>query len=461
MKRTFDGVPKSTFTTSEQEDKELIKLLDTELRTLTSILTQHSVKTFGAEFEPIDAMNELIDQAERNRNEGKVDSMKSNLRQLHEACLRLDVNYFGGGSLMNTALMLIKNNSAKYANFVVSVKQVPAKTTLNIEDIEQEIKRHGALNRLDMYNKRRRVAGRTMYRSKARRTYKKKRAARDPGTKVRVILNKRNARGRVAKLLMERPRNLILHLQSVSSYTFMVKGGNRPEFATISRADVTIEPVLFMDKPSRLTTGMLVQVKYANKPWWTGKFMESHATTGQIKHYLKELKRTLAALNVELAELITIRAREKTGPNRPKWMALNSSYIDEKKQEINQYKHQYSRKYKQLQLGTYVVEDDVAAFRDPTPESKRREFVPNGDNSDKWKFPDCPLVSMESNIEILNSSGVWQRAEVTQIGDTNSRVTDPEHVFTYKLEDDQDCIVRQLDTWFQQYRLCKLSSLRL
>lgn len=477
MKRTFDGFPKSASMTSEQEHEELIELLKAALRTLTRTLTQNSVNSVGTEFEIIDAMNELLDEAERNRNEGNIDAMKSNIRQIHEACSRLDVHSFGGTSTRPT--MAIKTSildiSAKYANFVGPARQVPTETKetttpRNIKDLEGELKRHGALNRLIMYNKHRRVVvgpnkrrritgsahSKSGSKSGATRSRPPKRTqARHlrPGTKVRVTLKKRNTRGEVAKLLAEGPRNLILHLQSASSYTFMVRGGNRPKFASISRADATIEPVLFMDKPSQLAMGMLVQVKYTDTPWWTGKFMESPATTMQLQDYLKEIKRPLAALKEELAELRRTRELEKTGPNRPKWMALNRSYVEEKKQEIIQYKNKASRKYNQFKRGTYAVEDDVAAFEDPENKLKMWPFVPDGDNSDEWTFPDCPLVAMESDIEILNREGVWQRAEVTQIGDTNSRATDPEHIVLYKYKDDPPKSARRLDTWFQQYRL--------
>tara|TARA_B110000091_G_C13820750_1_gene480665 strand:- start:370 stop:3405 length:3036 start_codon:yes stop_codon:yes gene_type:complete len=473
MKRTFDGFPKSSAMTSELEDEELIELLNAALRTLTRTLTQSSVNSVGTEFEIIDAMNELIDEAERNRNEGNTDAMKNNIRQLYEACLRLDVHSFGGTSTrpekaIKTSILDI---SAKYAHFVVPTTQAPTETKetttpRNIKDIEGEIERVGAMNRLIMYKNRRRVvvgpnkrrritvSARSKPGSNSRRPPKRKQARRQrPGTKVRVTLNNRKTRGDVAKLLAEGPRNLILHLQSVSSYTFMVKGGNRPKFASISRADATIEPVLFMDKPSQLAMGMLVQVKYVNKPWWTAKFMESPADEIQLKDYLKEIKRPLAALQEELAELRRTRELEKTGPNRPKWMALNRSSVEGKKEDIIQYKNEASRKYKQFQRGTYVVEDDVAAFEDQEKKLKMWVFVPDGDNSDEWKFPDCPLVTMESDIEILNREGVWQRVEVTQIGDTNNRATDPEHIVLYKYEEDPPDIARRLDTWFQQYRL--------
>ena len=477
MKRTFDGFPKSASRTSEQEDEEMIELLTAALRTLTRTLTQNLVNSVGTDFEIIDAMNELLDDAERNRNEGNTDAMKTNIRQLHEACLRLDVHSFGGTSTKHTTAIKtsILDISAKYANFVGTDKQETKETTTtrNINDIEREFKRYGAMNRITMYNKRRpvvvghnkrrriAVSARSKPGTNGSRPPKRKQARRlRPGTKVRVTLKKRKTRGEVANLLAEGPRNLILHLQSDSSYTFMVRGGNRPKFASISRADATIEPVLFMDKPSHLATGMLVQVKYTDQPWWTGKFMESPATPAtnkQLQDYLEKLKRPLAALKEELAELRRIRELEKTGPNRPKWMALNRSSIEGKKEEIIQYKNEASQKYNQFkqgsQQGTYVVEDDVAAFEDQGKKLKMWPFVADGDNSDEWKFPDCPLVTMESDIEILNREGVWQRVEVTQIGDTNSRPTDPEHIVLYKYEDDPPKSARRLDTWFQQYRL--------
>ena len=453
-KRTLNGLPKSAALTSEQEDTALIQLLKANLRTLTFGLTQLSTSSVGHQFEPIDTMNELIDRAEHNHKEGNTTAMKMNIRQLHKVGSKFNINDFGAPSrLMEMALKSILDHSAKYAELDGPAPTADETKEAPPRDIEAELRRYGAINGIPkMYNKRRRIAVPTSGGSSGR-GQRTKLVRQRPGVKMRVRLIRSAATGKIADLLKPGPRNLILISQGHTHYTFQYNSGNHPKSADISKDDVVVEPIIHMDKPDVLKTGMLVQVKYANQPWWTGKFLELPATKEQLVQFEKELNQPLRVLKRTLQELRQLSYEESSGLDRPKWVALNRSTIDEKKQEIVQYKRQARQKYENMQKGLYVVEDDVATFVDVTSTLKTWDFAPYGDDNDDWRFPNCPLITMSTDhIQVLNVDGVFEPVTVTEIGETDGLDTAPEHIVFYERQDEPG-VVYTLDTWYQQYKL--------
>jgi hypothetical protein len=453
-KRTLNGLPKIASMSSEQEAATLIQLLSADIHTLTLALTQRSTSSVGHQFEPIDAMNDLLNQVEHNRKEGNTAAMKSNIRQLHEVGSRFNFNGFGAPSrLMEMTLKSILDHSAKYADFD-GTEPVAAETKESPpRGIEAELDRYRGINRLsNMYKKRRHL---TVPRSGAGsgtssgRGQRPKSTRRRPGVKMRVRLTRSAATGKIADLLKQGPRNLILISQGHTHYTFQYNSGNHPKSADISKDDVVVKPIITMDKPDVLKTGMLVQVKYVDQPWWTGKYLEMPATEEQLAKLKGELNKPLIVLKQKLKRLRTLNSEE----DRPKWMALNRSTIDEQRQENNQYKRQARQKYEKMQRGLYVVEDDVATFVDVSSMLKTWDFAPYGDDKDDWRFPDCPLITMSTeHIRVLNIDGVFEPVTVTEIGETDGLDTAPEHIVFYERQHEPG-VAYTLDTWYQQYKL--------
>ena len=220
---------------------------------------------------------------------------------------------------------------------------------------------------------------------------------------------------------------------------------------------MVVEDIINMDKPDVLQTGMLVQVKWGGDHWWTGKFVELPATQDQLDEFEEELNQPLTDLKRNLKELKQLRDEESNGPDRPKWVALYRSSIDEKKQEIVQYKRQARQKYERLQRGLYVVEDNIANFMDTSSTLKKWEFVPYGDDTDEWRFPDCPLINLGDHIRVSNADGVFEPVTVTEVGQTNFTKDDslnsaPEHIVSYERESEPG-VAYTLNTWYQQYKL--------
>lgn len=497
-----DGRPNMPSTTAQQEDERLIQLLQSDLNNLTHIITENSPYSGSNEFEPIDNMNNLLGNAERRRREGNTTAMKINLRELHAAVLRFNVNDFGvPPQSMETVLASLLGLSAKYANFEEPVpdetkESSPRDKQTAHHKLDEAFRVNQSINRIPgMYapgNKKpstvsskkpstvssNKTPGASIPSNKTSETTsvhgprpsrKPNITHRQPGVTVRVTLTRPNATGKIADLLRHCSnhncsRNLILHQECLTTYTFQYNSGNHPRSADISKDDVMVESIINMDKPDVLKTGMLVQVKNVDQPWWTAKYLEMPGTEEQLAKLKEELNKPLIVLKQELKELRNLNYDE----DRPKFNALNRSTIDEKKREIAQYERQADQKLEKLKRGMYVVEDGVATYVDPNdPHSPKEnweyvqkwkavekwEFEPYGDDNDEWRFPDCPVISMSTkHIQILNKNGVFEPVIVTEIGETGGWDNAPEHIVTYERPQNPGTGYI-LDTWIQQYKM--------
>ena len=490
-------LPSEPKRTADKADAELIQLLQAKLQQLTTAITGQTWSTSGEQFKHIDTMNELVEQAEVNRRVGNTAAMKMNIRRLNEVGSTFNVSDFDDQSQLNEILQAILENSAKYAHFDGTETMADKEAPPHARDIEHEIDRYRRMNEIPGMYKRYKSAksakrsaksakrstksaksdqsAKSGQRTSAKSDQRTKYAHQRPGVKKRVRLTNSAATGKIADMLKHGPRNLILISQGHVHYAFQYNSGNYPKSDEIRKDDVVVEDIIYMDKPDVLKTGMLVQVKYTDQPWWTGKYMEDPATKDQLDKLKKELDQGLNVLKLELQELKRSGLDESSGPTGAAALALgllpspsngptgaaalalgllpSPSDIEDKKQEIVQYKRQAREQYEKLQRGLYVVEDNIAKFVDASSTLEKWEFVPYGDDADEWRFPDCPLITMSTKyIRVLNADGVFEPVTVTEIGETGGWDDAPEHIVIYERQGEPS-VGYILDTWLQQYKM--------
>ena len=324
----------------------------------------------------------------------------------------------------------------------------------NISDILEQIQ--DILFQRDLNLKQEQVAAAYQwYINKPRAKRVPRRRREQSGIVKNVRLINLHSHGEIANLLLEQEAQsmkLIQMSKGEATYTFQIEGDEHPISRSISVRDVEVTDVEFFDPPPELVQFCLVQVNYPDIGWWTGRYYFDPASEEQVENITAMYRNQLAELKKQQRELEGrhVKIVPSVSIKHEHWhLSDESAKLKNQRREI---KRDGVNEINQMREGHYVIEDD-GIYLNPEAILTRTLFDPN---ADEWRFPQCPILSMTSDIEVLQPTGEWKNVTIIQLGETGEDLNDPDHIVKYETEelDEQgENMEFTLDTWMQQYRL--------